>query len=70
MIFSILFNSLLHETRKRRKDVDGGIDLLIVELSINEDLTFSNITGQIGNRMGDVVVLNKAIITGIDKMGI
>jgi len=70
MIFSILFNSLLHETRKRRKNVDGGIDLLIVELSINEDLTFSNITGQIGNRMGDVVVLNKAIITGIDKMGI
>ena len=70
MIFSILFDSFLHETGEGGEDVDGRIDLLVVELSIDEDLSFSDVSGQIGNGMGDVVVLNKACFTGMDRMGI
>ena len=70
MILSILFNSFLHETRKGRKYVNWRIDLFVVKLTINEDLSFSNVTSQIGNRMGDIVILNYLSLTGIDKIGI
>ena len=70
MVFSILFDSFLHETREGRKHVDGRIDLFVVELSIDEDLTFGNVSSQIRNGMGDVVILNKGICTGIDRIGI
>jgi hypothetical protein len=43
-----------HETGKRRKDVDGRVDALVVELAINEDLPFSDIPCQIGNGVGDI----------------
>jgi len=56
VILSILLNSLLHESGKGRQHVDGRIDLLVVELSVDEDLSLSDVAGQIGNGMGDIVV--------------
>uniref|UniRef100_A0A2M4D215 Putative secreted protein n=1 Tax=Anopheles darlingi TaxID=43151 RepID=A0A2M4D215_ANODA len=46
----------LHQTRQRRQHVDRRIDLSVVQLTIDVDLTLGNVTGQIGNRMGDIVV--------------
>lgn len=57
MVGSVLFNGFLHETRKRRKDVDGRVDLFIMKLSINEDLSFRNVASKIRNRVGDIVIL-------------
>lgn len=70
MIFSVLFNSFLHETGQGGKHVNGRIDLFVVELTIDEDLSFCDVAGQIGDRVSDVVVLNRGRGTGIDKMGI
>jgi hypothetical protein len=70
MIFSILFNGFLHKTRKRGKDVDRRIDLLVMERSINKNLTFCDIASKIWNGMCDIVILNILKITGIDKIGI
>lgn len=50
----LLSNGRLHKTRERGQDVDGRIDLLVVELTIDEDLTFRNITRQIRDRVGDI----------------
>lgn len=70
MVLSILFNGLLHQTRERRKHIDWGINLLIVKLTINKYLSLSNVACQIGNRMSDIVILNRGIFTGIERMGI
>ena len=70
MIGSVLFDGFLHETRKRRKDVDGRVYLLIVKLPIDEDLSFSNVAGKIGNRVGDIVILGQLMSTGMERMGI
>lgn len=58
VISSVLLNSFLHETRKGRKHVDGRVDLLVVELSVDEDLSFGDVAGKIGDGMGNVVILN------------
>lgn len=70
MILSVLFNGLLHETGKRGQDVDGWIDLFVVELPIDEDLPFCDVSSQIGNGVSDVVVLNETSCTGIERIGI
>ena len=57
MILSVFLNSLLHQTRKGRQNVDWSIDLLVVKLTIDEDLAFGDVACQIWNRMGDVIVL-------------
>jgi hypothetical protein len=49
-----LADGRLHETRERGEDVDGRVDTLVVELTVNEDLALGNITSQIGNRVSDV----------------
>jgi hypothetical protein len=41
-----------------------------VQLPINKDLPFSNISSEIGDGMGDIIILNNKNVTGIDKMGI
>uniref|UniRef100_A0A182QVN8 Uncharacterized protein n=1 Tax=Anopheles farauti TaxID=69004 RepID=A0A182QVN8_9DIPT len=46
----------LHQTRQRRQHVHRRVDLTIVQLTVDVDLTLGNVTGQIGNRMGDIVV--------------
>jgi hypothetical protein len=52
----ILTNSRLHETGEGRKHIDWWVDLAIVQVSVNEDLTFSNVPGQIWDGMGNIVV--------------
>lgn len=47
-------NGRFHETRKRREDVDGRADTLVVKLTINEDLALSNVTSQVRNGVGDI----------------
>ncbi|KAI6761576.1 hypothetical protein HG531_002129 [Fusarium graminearum] len=46
-----LTNSRLHQTRQRRQHVDGWVDTTVIESSVNKDLTLSNVTCQIGNRV-------------------
>lgn len=47
-------NGGFHETGERGKDIDGWVDTLVVELTVNEDLAFGYITRQIGNGMRDI----------------
>jgi len=44
----------LHQTRQRWQDVDWRVDTLVVQLTVDEDLTFGDVACQVGNRMGDV----------------
>lgn len=44
----------LHQPRQRREHVDGRVDLSVVELSVDRDLTLGNVTSKIGNRVGNV----------------
>lgn len=43
----LLSDSTLHQPRKRRQDVDGRVYLSVVQLSVDKDLAFGNITSQI-----------------------
>ena len=70
MIFSVLLDGFLHETGEGGKDVDGRIDLLVVQLPIDEDLTLGDVSSKVGNGMCDVIVLSESELTGIDRMGI
>lgn len=58
MIFSILFDGLLHQTGKGWQHIDWRIDLLVVQLPIDEDLPLRDIACQVGDRMGDIIVLS------------
>ena len=58
MIWSILFNSFLHQTGQRWQHVDRRVNLLVVQLSIDEDLALSDVTSQIWDRVSDIIVLN------------
>mmetsp|Transcript_44392 Transcript_44392/g.74728 ORF Transcript_44392/g.74728 Transcript_44392/m.74728 type:complete len:361 (+) Transcript_44392:445-1527(+) len=51
-----LSDSVLHQTRQRRQNVDGGVDLLVVQLPINVHLALRDVSRKIGNRMRDVIV--------------
>ena len=57
VVFSVLFNGFLHQSGQRWQDVDWRVNLFIVQLSIDEDLSFCNVASQIGNWMGDIIVL-------------
>lgn len=50
----LLTNGRLHKTGERWQDVDGWVDTLVVELTVNEDLTLGNVTSKIGDRVSDV----------------
>lgn len=45
-----------HETREGGENVNGRINLLIVELTIDEDLSFSDVSSQIGDRVSDIII--------------
>ena len=49
-------NSGLHETRQGGEHVDWWVDLSVMEGTINENLTFSDVTSEIGDGMGDIIV--------------
>ncbi|KAI0564002.1 hypothetical protein FGB62_31g125 [Gracilaria domingensis] len=46
----------LHQTRQRRQHVDGRVDLTVVQLAIQVDLTLRNVAREIGDGMRDVIV--------------
>lgn len=51
-----LTNSMLHESGERWQDIDRWINLSLMHVSINVDLSFGNISSKIGDRMGDIVI--------------
>lgn len=57
MIFSIFLDGFLHESGKGGQDVDGGVDLFVVELPVDEDLSLSDVASKIWDGMGDIVIL-------------
>ena len=44
----------LHETGERGQDVDGRVDTLVVELTVDKDLALGNVASQIGDGVGDI----------------
>jgi hypothetical protein len=52
----VLTDGRLHQTRQRWQHVHWWVDLPVVQLPVNVDLTLGDVTGQIGDWMGDVVV--------------
>ena len=70
MILTVLLDGLLHETGERGEDVDGRVDLFVMELSVDEDLSFRDVAGEIRDGMGDVVILDGWRGTGMERMGI
>jgi hypothetical protein len=50
----LLADRALHETRQRRQNVDGRVDLSVVELAINEDLALRDVACQVRDRVGDI----------------
>jgi len=50
----LLTNRTLHQPRKRRENVNGWVNLPVVELTIHKDLSLSDVTSQIGNRMCNI----------------
>lgn len=51
-----LADGRLHQTRQRWQHVDWWVDLSVVQLTIDVDLALGNVTGQIGNGMGNIIV--------------
>jgi hypothetical protein len=49
-------NSGLHETGKGRKHINWWVNLTIMKGTINENLTLSNVSGKIWDRVSDIVV--------------
>ena len=47
-------DSRLHKSRERGQDVDRGVNLPVVELTIDEDLALCNITSQVRDRVSDI----------------
>lgn len=43
-----------HEPGEGGEHVDGGVDALVVELTVDEDLAFGDVAREIGDGMGDV----------------
>jgi hypothetical protein len=51
-----LTNSTLHQSGQRGEHVNRRINLLVVKGSINEDLSFGDISGKIGDGMGNIII--------------
>ena len=47
-------NGGFHKARERWEHVDGRIDTFVVELTVDEDLTFRDVAREIRDGMGDV----------------
>ena len=58
MVFSghAFSDSGLHESGETGQHIDGGVDLFVVHLAVDEDLAFRDVPGQIWDRMRDIVV--------------
>lgn len=49
-----LANGGLHETRQRWQNVDRWVDTLVMQLTVDKDLPFGDVTRQIRDGVGDV----------------
>ena len=49
-------NGRLHQSGERGQNVDWGIDLSVVELTVDVDLTLGDVAGQIRDGVSDVIV--------------
>ena len=47
-------NGTLHESREGWKDIDGWVDLSIVQVPVHNDLPLCDVPCQIWDRMGNV----------------
>lgn len=56
VILSGVSNGGLHKTREGWEHVDWWVDLLVVELTIDVDLSLSNVSSKIRNWMGNIVI--------------
>jgi len=54
-----LANSRLHQPRERWQHVNGRVDLLVVQLTIDEDLSFCDVPGQIWDGMVDIIIRHR-----------
>lgn len=43
-----------HQTGERGQDVDWRVDTLVVQLTIDEDLSLRDVASQIGDGVGDI----------------
>ena len=50
-------NGRLHQTGEGGQDVDGWVDLPVVQLSVHVDLSLGDVASEIGNGVGDVCVV-------------
>ena len=48
-------DAVFHQTGEGRQDIDGRIDGLPVQRTVEYDLPFGDVPGQVGDRVGDVV---------------
>lgn len=69
-------NCRFHETREGGKYVDGRVDLLVVQLTFNEDLSFCDVTSEIWDWVGNIVIrhgedgdLGDGPISALDSTG-
>jgi hypothetical protein len=46
-------------TKAQQPYVNRRVDVLVVQITIDEDLSLRNVTSQIGNRMGNIVVRHR-----------
>src|SRR5438093_11505782 len=53
-----LTNTLLHQTRQRWRRINRWIDPFSVQASIDENLSLSNVTRKVLNRMSHVIMWN------------
>lgn len=51
-----LTDGRFHKTRQRGKHVDGWVDVLVVQLTLNVNLALCNVASKIGDGMCDIIV--------------
>ena len=49
-------DTVFHQTGQGRKNADRRVDRLSVKIPVKYDLSFGDITGQVRDRMGNVII--------------
>lgn len=50
----------LHQTRQGRQHIDGWVDLPVVQLTVDEDLSLGDVASQVGNWMCDICEITRS----------
>ena len=71
-----LADAVLHQTGKAGQHRNGGIDAHKIQAAVQDDLALGDVAGEIGDRVGDVVVghgengnLGHRAIVAVDNSG-